>query len=133
MRIGAALSTDPDPAKAGAEAAGVAGSRLDGADASLALLVASRHHAPSAALVLDAVRRAAGPERVMGCVAETVVGGDREVEEGQLVEIEAWRSGLSTGMSGAHRRNRWSEPRRCTFTGRIFLFRNEPTGVGSRR
>src|SRR6266508_6427977 len=69
MRIGAALSTDPDPAKAGAEAAGVAGSRLDGADASLALLVASRQHAPSAALMLDAVRRAARPERVMGCFA----------------------------------------------------------------
>jgi small ligand-binding sensory domain FIST len=92
MRIGAALSTDPDPAKAGAEAARVAGSRLDGADASLALLVASRHHAPSAASVLDAVRRAAGPERVMGCVAETVVGGDREVEEGPAVAV--WLASL---------------------------------------
>ena len=79
MRIGAALSTDPDPATAGAEAAGVAGSDLDGADASLALLVASRHHASSAVAVLDAVRRTAGPERIIGCVAETVVGGDREV------------------------------------------------------
>ena len=92
MRIGAALSTDPDPASAGAEAAGVAGSRLDGADASLALLVASRHHAPSAALVLDAVRRAARPERVVGCVAETVVGGDREVEEGPAVAV--WLASL---------------------------------------
>src|SRR6266508_1468452 len=92
MRIGAALSTDPDPAKAGAEAARVAGSRLDGADASLALMVASRHHAPSAASVLDAVRRAASPERVMGCVAETVVGGDREVEEGPAVAV--WLASL---------------------------------------
>jgi small ligand-binding sensory domain FIST len=92
MRIGAALSTEPDPAKAGAEAAAVAGSRLDGADASLALLVASRQHAPSAALVLDAVRRTAGPERVMGCVAETVVGGDREVEEGPAVAV--WLASL---------------------------------------
>jgi small ligand-binding sensory domain FIST len=87
MRIGAALSTDPDPATAGTEAAVVARSRLDGADASLALLVASRHHAPSAATVLDAVRRAVGPERVIGCVAETVVGGDREVEEGPAVAV----------------------------------------------
>jgi small ligand-binding sensory domain FIST len=87
MRIGAALSTDPDPATAGAEAAVAAGSRLDGADASLALLVASRHHAPSAASVIDAVCRAAGPERVIGCVAETVVGGDREVEEGPAVAV----------------------------------------------
>src|SRR5919106_1460290 len=92
MRIGAALSTDPDPATAGAEAAGVAGSYLDGADASLALLVASRHHAPSAASVLDAVRRTAGPERIIGCVAETVVGGDREVEAGPAVAV--WLASL---------------------------------------
>src|ERR687892_2051239 len=87
MRIGAALSTAPDPATAGAEAAGVAGSHLDGADASLALLVASRHHASSAASVLDAVRRTARPQRVLGCVAETVVGGDREVEAGPAVAL----------------------------------------------
>jgi small ligand-binding sensory domain FIST len=92
MRIGAALSTDPDPATAGAEAAGVAGSDLDGADASLALLVASRHHASSAAAVLDAVRRRAGPERIIGCVAETVVGGDREVEAGPAVAV--WLASL---------------------------------------
>jgi small ligand-binding sensory domain FIST len=92
MRIGAALSTDPDTATAGAEAAGVAGSYLDGADASLALLVASRHHGPSAASVLDAVRRTAGPERIIGCVAETVVGGDREVEAGPAVAV--WLASL---------------------------------------
>src|SRR3990170_1047678 len=92
MRIGAALSTDPDPATAGAEAAGEAGSQLDGADASLVLLVASRHHAASAGSVLDAVRRTAGPERVMGCVAETVVGGDREVEGGPAVAV--WLASL---------------------------------------
>jgi hypothetical protein len=69
-----------------------AGSRLDRADASLALLVASRHHAPSAGSVLDAVRRAVGPERVIGCVAETVVGGDREVEEGPAVVV--WLASL---------------------------------------
>ena len=92
MRIGAALSTDPDPATAGAEVARVAWSSLDGADASLALLVASRHHAPSAASVLDAVRRTAGPERVVGCVAETVVGGDREVEGAPAVAV--WLASL---------------------------------------
>jgi small ligand-binding sensory domain FIST len=100
MRIGAALSTDPDPAKAGAEAAGVAGSRLDGADASLALLVASRRHASSAALVLDVVRRAACPERITGCVAETVVGGHREVEEGPAVAV--WLASLPKAAETFH-------------------------------
>lgn len=92
MRIGAALSTDPDPATAAAEAAGMAGSDLDGAGASLALLVASRHHASSAGSVLDAVRRTARPERLVGCVAETVVGGDREVEGGPAVAV--WLASL---------------------------------------
>lgn len=92
MRIGSALSIDPDPAAAGAEAARVAGSRLNGAAASLAVLVASRHHAPSAASVLEAVHRTVGPERVIGCVAETVVGGDREVEKGPAVAV--WLASL---------------------------------------
>src|SRR2546428_12467383 len=87
MRIGAALSTDPDPAKATAEAVEEARSRLGGADVSLALLVASRHHAPSAEVVSEAVRVKARPERVIGCVAETVVGGDREVEGGPAVAV----------------------------------------------
>ena len=100
MRIGAALSTDPDPATAGAEVARVAWSSLDGADASLALLVASRHHAPSAASVLDAVRRTAGPERVVGCVAETVVGGDREVEGGPAVAV--WLASLPEPAEAFH-------------------------------
>jgi small ligand-binding sensory domain FIST len=92
MRIGAALSTDPDPARAGEEAAGMAGSSLAGADPSLALLVASRQHASSAATVLDAVRGTVRPDRVMGCVAETVVGGDREVEDGPAVAV--WLASL---------------------------------------
>src|SRR5438128_12667424 len=92
MRIGAALSTDPDPAKATAEAVEEARSRLGGADVSLALLVASRDHAPSAEVVSEAVRVKAGPERVIGCVAETLVGGDREVEGRPAVP--AWTASL---------------------------------------
>jgi len=82
MRIGAALSTDPDPAKATEAAVEEARSRLGGAEVSLALVVASRHHAPSAEIASEVVRVKAGPERVIGCVAETVVGGNREVEGG---------------------------------------------------
>jgi len=79
VRIGAALSTDPDPAKATAAAAEEALSRIGGAEVSLALVVTSRHHAASTEVASETVRIKAGPERVIGCVAETVVGGDREV------------------------------------------------------
>src|SRR5437867_2726985 len=100
MRIGAALSTDPDPAKATAEAVEEARSRLGGADVSLALLVASRHHAPSAEVVSETVRVKAGPEPVIGCVAETVVGGDREVEGGPAVAV--WLASLPNTVETFH-------------------------------
>jgi small ligand-binding sensory domain FIST len=76
MRIGALL-TDPDPSKATAEGVEEPRSRLGGVGVSLALVVASRHHAPSADVASEAVRAKARSERVIGCVAETVVGGDR--------------------------------------------------------
>ena len=100
MRIGAALSTDPDPAKATAAAVEKAQPPLGGADVSLALLVASRHHAPSAEVASEAVRVKARPERVIGCVAETVVGGDREVEDGPAVAV--WLASLPTPVKTFH-------------------------------
>src|SRR5207247_10110142 len=100
MRIGAALSTDPDLAKATAAAVEEAQSRLGGAEVSLALVVASRHHAPSAEVVAEAVRVKAGPERVIGCVAETVVGGDREVEGGPAVAV--WLASLPNTVETFH-------------------------------
>jgi len=87
MRIGAALSTDPDPATAAEAAVQGARSQIGGAEVSLAVVVASRQHAPSAEIALETVRIKAGPERVIGCVAETVVSGDREVEEGPAVAV----------------------------------------------
>ena len=100
MRIGAALSTDPDPAKAAAAAVEAARSRLGGAEVSLAVVVASRQHAPSAEVASEAVRVKAGAERVIGCVAETVVGGDREVEEGPAVAV--WLASLPTPVETFH-------------------------------
>jgi small ligand-binding sensory domain FIST len=100
MRIGAALSTDPDPAKAGAAASAEAMSRLGGAGVSLALVVASRHHSPFADVVSEAVRLQAMPERVIGCVAETVVGGGREVESGPAVAV--WLASLPQPAESFH-------------------------------
>ena len=100
MRIGAALSTDPDPATAAAAAVEEARSRLGGAEVSLAVVVASRQHALSAEVASEAVRVKAGAERVIGCVAETVVGGDREVEGGPAVAV--WLASLPTPVETFH-------------------------------
>lgn len=100
MRIGAALSTDPDPGKATAAAVEEARWGLDGAEASLAVVVASRQHAPSADLVSDVVRAEGGAGRVIGCVAEAVVGGDREVEDGPAVAV--WLAALPEPVDTFH-------------------------------
>ena len=100
MKIGAALSTGPDPKAATAEAAEGARSRLDGAEASLAVLVASRHHAASVDVVSEVLRAAARPERVIGCVAETVVGGGREVEDEPAVSV--WLASLPQPVETFH-------------------------------
>jgi len=75
-------------------------SRLGGAEVSLALVVASRHHAPSAEIASEVVRVKAGPERVIGCVAETVVGGNREVEGGPAVAV--WLASLPKPVETFH-------------------------------
>lgn len=92
MRVGAALSILTDPAQAAIEAASLALDRLKGAGPSLAVLVASREHAAAAETILQTTRKVAGAERVIGCVAEVVVGGAREVDEGPAVSV--WLAAL---------------------------------------
>lgn len=87
MRIGAGLSTDLDPTTATAHAVERARTGLGGAEVSLAVLVTSRHHAPSAEVASAVLRLEVGPERVIGCVAETVVGDDREIEDRPAVAV----------------------------------------------
>jgi small ligand-binding sensory domain FIST len=100
MRIGAGLSTAPDPARAAGSAAEEARGGLEGAEASLALVVASRDHAPSAEEVLETVRACAGVQRVIGCVAETVVGGGREVEADPAIAV--WLASLPEPVETFH-------------------------------
>jgi hypothetical protein len=120
MRIGAALSTDLDPAKATTEAAEEARVRLGGPEVSLAVLVTSRDHAPFAEVASKALRVEVGPERVIGCVAETVVGGDREVECGPAIAV--WLASLPEPPRLPRRRPRGRAP------GRLVLGR--PAGAG---
>jgi small ligand-binding sensory domain FIST len=134
MRIGAALSTDPDPAKATAQATAQAAeearSRLgdgdgDGeAEVSLALLVTSRHHAIDAEVASEVLRLESGPERVIGCVAETVVGGEREVEDGPAVAV--WLASLPEPVETFH-----MEFVRTSEGGLFGGYRFEDTGPGA--
>jgi small ligand-binding sensory domain FIST len=85
VKIGASLSTSPDTPRAAEEATREACRPLDGKRPSLAIAFASSHHA--AEEVLEGVQRVASPEHMIGCVAEWVLGGAREVEDEPGVSV----------------------------------------------
>jgi small ligand-binding sensory domain FIST len=53
----------------------------------LALLFFSAHHAGSAESLIRAVRDRLSPRTLIGCIAETVVGGEHEVEDGPALSV----------------------------------------------
>lgn len=82
MRIRAGLSTLPGAGDAVREAAAEATAPVD-----LAFLFLSTAHAEAVDEAVDAARRALRPRHLVGCVAEGVVGGGRELEEGPAVAV----------------------------------------------
>jgi len=87
VQIGVGLSTAQDPRSAAAEAALLAGDPLNGATPNLAVLLTSPHHALQAGAVLDIVQEVAQPTALVGCVAEAVVAGRRELEREPAVVV----------------------------------------------
>jgi small ligand-binding sensory domain FIST len=87
MKTGAGLSMADDARTAATEASRAAADALAGEPASLAAVFASPHHAAWAREVLDVVHGVASPQRVVGCIGESVVGGDREVEGEPAVSV----------------------------------------------
>lgn len=92
ISAGVGLSTQPDARQAAMEAALAARRALREGRPSLAVLFASPHHAERAEAVLDAVHEAAGPQALIGCVAEAVLGGGREIEGEPAVSV--WLASL---------------------------------------
>ena len=81
-RVGAGLSASPRAAEAAGEAAREARAALGGAPVDLAFLFVSADHFAEADEALAAVERELDPGHMLGCVAEGVVGRDRELEDG---------------------------------------------------
>jgi small ligand-binding sensory domain FIST len=88
-RIGAGISTEPDPLAAAVHAGRVAGAALDGAAPDLALVFASGAHLFAPEVTLEGVRGVLEPRAVVGCGAGGVLGGDRELESGTAVAVWA--------------------------------------------
>lgn len=79
MRAAAALALGVSAEDAGARVASEALASLDGTP-TLAALFATPHYLASGEALLGAVRAVTGQVPLIGCVAESVVGGAREVE-----------------------------------------------------
>jgi small ligand-binding sensory domain FIST len=89
-RIGAGLSTSESAWDAATEAAREArGGALGRAEIDLAFIFLSPAHPDEAEAAAEAVREELAPRHLLGCVAEGVVAGVRELEEGPAVAVWA--------------------------------------------
>jgi small ligand-binding sensory domain FIST len=91
-RVGAGLSVAPTASEASAEAAREARAAVGGAPVDLACLFLSPEHFASAEEALAAVEEELAPRHVLGCVAEGVVAGVRELETGPGAAV--WAASL---------------------------------------
>ncbi|OBK46866.1 FIST N-terminal domain-containing protein [Mycobacterium sp. 1081908.1] len=87
MRIGVGVSTAPDARQAAVEATAHARDELAGEAPSLAVLLGSRSHTGQAVDLLDAVQRMVEAPALIGCVAQGIVAGRREMEDGPSVAV----------------------------------------------
>jgi small ligand-binding sensory domain FIST len=87
VQIGSGLSQAEDTRQAAMEAALAAREGLRGERPTLAVVFASPHHAERAGAVIDAVHEAAGPDTLIGCLAEGVIAQALEVETGPSVSV----------------------------------------------
>ena len=101
-RIGAGLSTATAAAEAAREAAAAARASLAGEGAAdLAVVFASREHLGAAEDLLAAVDDVLAPGELVGCCAQGVVGGAREIEEGPALSV--WAASLpDASVATAH-------------------------------
>src|SRR6266550_3403070 len=87
MKAGGALVLNADAREAASRAAGEAGASLGGLSPAFAVLFASAHFFGSAQDLVTAVAEETGQFPLIGCVAEAVAGGSREVESGPAVAL----------------------------------------------
>ena len=81
VRIGVGVSTAREARQAAVGATADALDELAGEVPSLTVLLASRSHADEAGDLLDAVQEMIEPPALIGCVAQAIVAGRRELED----------------------------------------------------
>lgn len=85
-RCSAALSTKADTAAAIAEVCRIALDQLT-SPVDLAVVFFSHHHAEHASVIAESLCRYLATETLIGCTGESIIGGDREIEEGPAFSL----------------------------------------------
>ncbi|MDX6506782.1 MAG: hypothetical protein QOG06_1426 [Gaiellaceae bacterium] len=88
-RVGAGLSVSAGTAEAAGEAAREARAALGDAPVDLAFLFLSADHFAASEDAVATVEEVLAPKHLVGCVAEGIVGGGRELEDGPAVSVWA--------------------------------------------
>jgi len=96
VRVGLSAASETAAAAAAAASAAATGRPVD-----LALLFLSPEHLDTADDAVEVVRETLAPATLLGCVAQGVVAGDREVERGPAVAV--WAATLpGASVTGFH-------------------------------
>jgi small ligand-binding sensory domain FIST len=103
VRVGAGISTAPDPLAGATEAAELASTGLQGRPADLVLVFAGGAHLAAPEATLEGVHGTIAPTALVGCGAGGVLGGGgvlgpgRELESGTAVAV--WAASLDGGQA----------------------------------
>jgi small ligand-binding sensory domain FIST len=95
MRIGAGISSEPDPRTGATVAARSAAAGLEDAVADIAVVFASGAHLAAPEATLEGVYAELSPRSLVGCGAGGVLGCGRELESGTGVAV--WAAALDAG------------------------------------
>jgi small ligand-binding sensory domain FIST len=91
MRCASALSTSADAAASADDLLARISASLNGETADLALIFASAERAESLAVIAERLRTEGIARHVLGTTGESIIGEDREIEEGPAVSVWAIR------------------------------------------
>ncbi|MCC6407803.1 MAG: FIST C-terminal domain-containing protein [Planctomycetes bacterium] len=92
LRFAAALSVEPDSAKAERQCLDRLTTELDGARPDLVAVFVSHHHGASIEELGPRIARALGTNAIVGCTGESIIGGTREVEAEPALSL--WAASL---------------------------------------
>lgn len=100
-RVGAGLALGPATVAGAAEAAAQVLAELGARSVDLAFLFLTSQHLERVSGAVAAVRQALEPRCLLGCVAEGVIGREREVESGPAIAV--WAASLpGAGLKAFH-------------------------------